>query len=115
MLLHSAVLVRHNAVMLGNHLERVDLISALASICHGSGLSEQATGVDMPVPPMPSDQQSDCPICTGMMSAVADLPQRLVIDAPECAVSRSIAHVAEIIAPSLRSVWPPSRAPPASV
>jgi hypothetical protein len=112
-LLHAAIVVRHNGMMLSAHLQRADLLSALSVICFGSG--EQHANVSLPDVPAPSGSQSDCPICSGLVSAVVAVPQQFVIEARAYAVSQRIAHVAEVIAPTLRSVWPPSRAPPVSV
>lgn len=112
-LLHTAIVVRHNGMMLSAHLQRADLLSALSVICFGSG--EQHANVDLPELPTPSGSQSDCPICSGLLSAVVDVPQQFAVEAREYAASQRIAHVAEVMAPSLRSVWPPSRAPPVSV
>lgn len=66
-LVHAGLVVRHNAVMLGAHLDRQGLIAALGVICHGSGQDAAVTDAELPWVPPPSEQQTgECPLCAGL-------------------------------------------------
>ena len=113
-LLHSAVLVRHNGLMVSANLQAADLAAALAVICHGTGAELAAVG-DVPALPAPSNTQSDCPICSGMLATAVALPALAALEPPVFVASERIAHIAQLIGPQLRSIWPPTRAPPLTV
>jgi hypothetical protein len=114
-LLHAAALVRHNAIMLGAHLQEQALLADLQVICHsgsGAGIADPGSQPDSPAP---SNSQASCPICSGLVSAVA-------LATPELALAReTFGHppyippaVAAIVAQSPALV-PPARGPPSIV
>lgn len=110
-LLHAAILVRHNAAMV--HASQLELAQdfPLGVICRG-GSTEAPSAAELPTEPTSPDLGSQCPICTGMMGIAATLP---VFDLPKPAFSRPppTADFAELPRPSLPiQFWPPSRGPP---
>jgi hypothetical protein len=112
-LMHAGMIVRHHEVMLGAHLERQNLISALGVICHGSGQTAAPSDAELPWVPPPSDQQNNqCPLCAGLAAAIATtataecgVPLRFRTAAPQ--IVRYEARPVEIA-----SVRPPTRGPP---
>jgi hypothetical protein len=69
-LLHAGALARHHVVMLDAHLQHQALITDLLQICHSNGLGT-VTPDGLPDIPRPSETQDNCPICSGLASAVA--------------------------------------------
>ncbi|KAB2919799.1 MAG: hypothetical protein F9K29_04210 [Hyphomicrobiaceae bacterium] len=111
-LLHAGALVHHSAAMLGAALQHSALLSDLALSCHGRG-GEAFEVVDLPWIPKPSDAQNGCPICSGLVSAVAlASPWAAEIAAP---LATAAGHFTTIgsIADLLREALPPARGPPA--
>ena len=112
-LMHAGMIVRHQQMMLGAHLERQGLISALGVICHGNGQATAPSDSEVPWVPLPSDQQNNqCPLCAGLASAVAmaaiaecGVPVQFRTAAPQ--IVRYEARPVEIA-----SVRPPTRGPP---
>jgi hypothetical protein len=113
-LLHAGFIVRHNAVMLSANLQQQELVAALGVICHGNGGTAQLAASDVPHVPQPSDSQSGCPICSGMVSAVALLPAMNFATLAHNSKSVRLAVVGREIAVRLVAVCPPSRGPPHS-
>lgn len=113
-LLHAAALVRHNAVMLDAHGLRASLIADLAAICHPSG-SNSIDPASLPDVPVPTDAQNGCPVCSGLVFALAlptpDLtPHFIAFDPP-----RPDPAIVAVRQPLPRAVLPPSRGPPSLV
>ena len=110
-LVHSAALVRHNAVMLDAHLLRASLIADLHVLCNPRGTSsvDPASLGDVPVP---TDAQNGCPVCSGLAFALAlptrDLtPHFIAFDPPRLRPAIVAAQ-----RPLPRALLPPSRGPP---
>ncbi len=109
MLVHAALIVWHNASMVGATLERGLLAEALA-ICHATGPS----GLEGTVPAQPGEGEAStpCPICKGLVGAVAVVPDvRLPEPSPDKTAARFAAR-AKLITARLAPVCPPSRGPP---
>ena len=86
-LMHAGMIVRHHQVMLGAHLERQKLISALGVICHGNGQTTAPSDAELPWVPPPSDQQNNqCPLCAGLASVIATTATA------ECGVPCTLPH-----------------------
>jgi Protein of unknown function (DUF2946) len=113
-LLHAGLVVRHNAVMLNANLQQQELVAALGVICHGNGGTTQLAASDVPHVPQPSDSQSDCPICSGMVSAAALLPAMNFATLAHNRKSVRLTVVGREFAVRLVAVCPPSRGPPHS-
>jgi hypothetical protein len=111
-LVHAGLVVRHHQVMLGAHLERQDLIGALAVICHSNG-QPATSSENVPWVPLPSDQQnSHCPLCAGLATAVA-LPASVESGVPlqfRAAAPQLVRYEARPV--ETESVKPPTRGPP---
>jgi len=111
-ILHAGLIVRHNAAMLGSHLQLASLTADLAEICHGAGGPSAADQHQLPKMPSPGSDLGSCPMCTGCISAVAILPTPYSIArVPHRTVIR-MEVVGETIAQRLARLRPPSRAPP---
>ncbi|MFN3745264.1 MAG: DUF2946 family protein [Hyphomicrobiaceae bacterium] len=110
-MLHAHALVRHNSVMLDAHLLRTTLIADLLSICHPSGTGT-VDAASLPDVPRPTDAQNDCPLCSGLGSAVAlpapDLLPYHVAFQPARLSPLPVIRGTEL----LRSFIPPARGPP---
>jgi hypothetical protein len=113
-LLHAGLVVRHNAFKLSATLQHQELVEALGVICHGNGGTAQLAASDVPHVPQPSDSQSDCPICSGMVSAAALPPAMNFATLAHDSKSVRLAVVGREIALRLVAVCPPSRGPPHS-
>ena len=110
-LLHAAILVRHNAVMVRASQIGLAQDFPLGVICRGGG-TELPSSAELPSQPRAPDFGSECPICTGMMAVAATLPS---FDLPKPTFSRppTIRVVVELPRSSLAiQFWPPSRGPP---
>ncbi len=110
-LLHAAAFVRHNAVMLEAHGLRASLIADLLVICHPNG-TDSSDPANLPDVPVPSDSNNGCPVCSGLVFALAlpppDLtPHFIAFDPPRARPVIVAAH-----RPLPRAVLPPSRGPP---
>lgn len=114
-LLHAGLIVRHSTIMLSAKLLHNDLVSALGVICHSDGTIKEVPASELPAVPAPSDTQSDCPICMGMIAAAAVLPSTTAMRHPADRASERVAVVGEAIAPRLAATWPPPRGPPIAI
>jgi hypothetical protein len=111
-LLHAGALVRHHGMMLGGHLQHQALLSDLAVLCHAGGDTGSSTA-ELPSIPAPTQSKSDCPVCSGQVSAFAlaapDLPQPpsrvAVVESWQIPAARGDPHD--------HAVCPPARGPPA--
>ena len=111
-LLHAALVVRHNAMVLNTHLLAQELTKSLVVICHSASGTIRVVSADGSAPIDIPGQQSDCPLCAGMTPAVALVP---VVDLPTVQVTVSAVRmvaVARIILERAASAWPPPRGPP---
>jgi hypothetical protein len=71
-LLHAALIVRHNSLMVGADAERAVVAAILGSICHGDA---QTASADSQLPSDPATtKQPRCPICLGFTGGMAVLP-----------------------------------------
>lgn len=111
-LLHAGLIVHHSTVLLSAKLLHNELVSDLAVICHSDGSARDVPSSDFPSVPKPSDNQSNCPICMGMVAGVAVLPTTMAMMHPTDRTSERIAVVGAAIAHRLQSTWPPPRGPP---
>lgn len=114
-LLHAALIARHNTIMLDARLQYQDLVLSLGLICHPSGGPASVDSANLPVVPQPSDTLSECPICAGMTASAALLPAVQAEISARPRTSQRIAFVGGATAPRLPGTWPPSRGPPAPV
>lgn len=109
-LVHAGALVRHNAIMLGALLQYQGLVADLTAMCHGSGAVPAS---ELPYLPKPSGAEFGCPICSGLVAAIA-------LPVPEQAEPARPLPQAQSPAPGLAAVashdrlgLPPARGPPA--
>jgi hypothetical protein len=111
-LLHAAIVVRHNAMALQGHFLAHELTKTLGVICHNAGGIMKVVSTEGTAPIDIPGQQSDCPLCTGMMPAVAFVP---IVDLPlpqMTATALRIVAIARVIHERVASAWPPPRGPP---
>lgn len=111
LLLQAGLVVRHSASMLASNFLQGEL-SKLHVICRADGSSQQgASGPDIPLPG--TDRQSlDCPICQGLGSAVAVVPEWPLIAPVVDRASARLQIVAEIITRRMAAERPPPTGPP---
>lgn len=116
-LLHAGLLVWHNAVSLGARLQHQALSIALLEICHGGSTSAGSSGQtsELPFVPPPPDDQGGCPICKGMVCAMAILGDTSLHLARPLPAVVQMAIIGETIRLRLARLRPPTRAPPASL
>ncbi len=111
-LVHAIAVVRHNTVMAAAPMSAIAIATAdgleTAPICHAS-LDDSGA----PAAPAPSGPRSSCPICLGLVSAVALAPSIAALPPPvparhldRLAVDDQRVHVHA-------RIRPPSRGPPA--
>lgn len=113
-LMHAHAFARHNGVMLDAHLQRASLIADLVLICHPSGTGT-VDPANLPDVPQPTDAQNECPICSGLVHAVA-LPPPVFVPyfvafQPEQPFPPSTVRGVE----PARAFIPPARGPPSIV
>lgn len=111
-ILHAGLIVRHNAAMLGSHLQLAALTADLAEICHGAGGSSTDDQQQLPEMPSSGGDLGSCPICTGCISAVAVLPTPYAFSREPYVAAIRMEVVGDIITQRLARLRPPSRAPP---
>lgn len=70
LLLHAGLLVQHNGVMLNAHLAHNTLLSDLHVLC-AQQVTASLDGDSLPHVPRPAETQQACPICSGLVAAVA--------------------------------------------
>jgi hypothetical protein len=110
-LLHAVLIARHNTIMLTAHLQVQGLLADLGVICHGSG-TKQLPLSDRSSLPLPSPNDSECPLCSGLALATLDLPHVATApQVPDTAAAR-VAIVGRDISVRLAAVRPPSCGPP---
>ena len=110
-LLHATALVRHNGAM----LQHQALLADLGVICHDGTGAAKLPASDLPGIPKPSDTQSSCPICSGLVAAFA-LPAAAVTTLPappEAAEPHFVSSVS--LAELPRGSLPPATGPPAHI
>jgi hypothetical protein len=111
-LLHAGVLVRHNALMLNATLQYQDLVADLTAMCHGAGTTSDS---ELPYIPRPSGADFGCPICSGIVAAVA------VVDSAQVVIAWPHPHTwapspyFESLAGIDRWSLPPARGPPSAL
>jgi hypothetical protein len=113
-LLHAAAFVRHNAVMLDSYGLRASLIADMMAFCHPSG-TNSTDPANLPEVPVPSDARNGCPVCSGLVFALAlpppdQTPHFIAFDPP-----RPSPVIVAVRQPPPRAVLPPSRGPPSLV
>ncbi len=112
-LVHSALLAWHASASLATTLGDANFTLASQVICFPGG---EQTNPGPPVEPgahTPMDQQSACPICTGMVSGTAILAEPLPEPAGPVVTFIRLTAIARIIVERLAGTWPPPRGPPA--
>jgi predicted CxxxxCH...CXXCH cytochrome family protein len=112
-LVHAGMIMRHHQVMLGAHLERQSLLSALGVICHSGGQTTAPLDAEVPwLPPLSDQQNGQCPLCAGLTTAVA-LPANVESGVPvhfRAAAPQLVRYEARPT--ETESVRPPTRGPP---
>jgi hypothetical protein len=117
-LLQAGALVRHRLAMVEAGAQYQAMLGDLGSICQAAAGQARAGASstpqsDLPSIPAPTDTQSGCPICLGLVAAFA-----LVGSAPEplempASFTETLLH-ADVAAPVFpRTAHPPVRGPPA--
>jgi hypothetical protein len=114
-LLHAGLVVRHNSIMLGLALQPAHSAQTTI-ICHGDGLVTVADDFGLPGEKPAKQQKTACPVCTGLMPALAllasfcgDIARPTMVLAhhkPAAVQSAVLRHVVYL---------PPSRAPPLAI
>ena len=112
LLLQAAFVVRHSVSMVQAKLAHTALLHSLGVICSSDGASSTIPASDLPSIPEPSSNSGDCPICKGLLSAVAVVPVVAVLEGTPSGTSERIAIIAESIAERIAGVRPPPRGPP---
>jgi hypothetical protein len=108
-LLHAGASVRHQSVMLDAQRQHQALVADLHALCNPGGGVGTA---DLPYVPRPTDAQAGCPICSGLVAAIA-------LATPEFALVLASADEAPDLPVVVAAVsqWPrvhpPARGPPA--
>ena len=113
MLVHGALLARHNVVMLEAESEHRSLLADLASLCRAASAdARHVAPTELPSLPRPSDG-AGCLVCAGLLATFGILeaqPTAMSIDCGPATVSpgatRSVLRTAS-------TAHPPARGPPA--
>lgn len=109
-LLHAGLVTRHATAMVQTRLLHQAIVADLAIICHSDGtIGSRAGIVDLP---LPGQSEETCPICLGQISATALLPTPICVPQPIPTASARVLVLAEVIAPRLTRLRPPTRGPP---
>jgi hypothetical protein len=106
-LLHAGLIVRHNTVMLAAGLEQA--VFDQGAICHGG---RTPTASKQPLLPEQERPNADCPMCMGLVSALAILGAAPADQPCREKLAMRLADVTETIALRLAAPRPPSRGPP---
>ena len=111
-LLHTGLVVRHGSAMLGTKLSQIEMLSSLASICHGGGGTALLPSADIPDLPAPKTNGGDCPLCLGHCSVVALLPGQFIVADIRHPISVKLEIISERIAGRVEQLRPPPTGPP---
>jgi hypothetical protein len=112
-LLHAALIVRHNGSMLAVQLGPDASFTSV--ICHGDG-AVATVAADVGVPAEQRGNLDDtCPMCAGFGATAAVLSEPAKIGIRHLPASTRIAANAEAIAERRAGERPPTRGPPAFV
>ena len=65
--LHAGALARHGQAMDDAARQRQGLLADLASLCHSETSAQAERGPELPLLPMPGQEQAACPICLGVV------------------------------------------------
>lgn len=112
-LLHAGAIVRHHAMMLSVYNVHSELVASLSVICHSDGSVTRLPASELPLVPPPTENQSDCPVCLGMVAmSIEPYPPSLPAARDQRALVVQFFARSESISTRLASVSPPPRGPP---
>ena len=113
LLVQAGLVARHSPSVVANHFLDVTLSKPLGVMCgHNVAGATAAHEVPQQRPPSDGTHSVDCPICQGLLSAVATLPVHLLVTPALDQASVRLERISEFILHRIASERPPSTGPP---
>lgn len=111
-LLNAVIVVRHSTSMLDGHFQYASLLSALKVHCSSLGGLGSIPTEDLPDVPPIYPGHGDCPVCSGMSTSAAVLPDLTLPGYAPDTASMRLAMVAEVLRRTVENAAPLPRGPP---
>ncbi len=111
-LLHAGFFARQSVIALSAVLGNANPTGFYGLICHADVDPAASPAADSPAKESPNQQHRHCPLCLGVLGAVAVLPSALCYHAALYPAALDVPVTHETLTSAAHGFWPPGRAPP---